>query len=610
MPNTFFGLTIGSTGLFGSNIGLNTTAHNITNTETEGYTRQVMKTQADTPLRANGSYGMIGTGLAITEIEQQRDIYYDEKYRSNNTLTGYYQAQEYYMQSIENYLNEVQLEGFNSTFNKFYDSLQELSKDPASLTARTQANSYAQSFCEYINALQTSLEQLQENVNFEIKTMADSINSYASQIAGLTKQINTLEATGEHANDLRDQRNLLVDKLSNIVNISVTEKQVGADESGITSYTVKVGETTLVDTFEPHSLVVVPRTERHYQADIEGLYDLTWDSGQNFNPLVNGGRMQALYEMRDGNNQQYFHGITTASFGDETITVTDTSVNKLNQLHIAETGLIQIGNREYKYNGFQVTQDEDGYFVYEFALDEGMHKNVDDVEVKVGQSIAYKGIAYYMQQLNEFLRVYTQRFNDVFKTGVDLDNHPGLDYFNSRDRVSGENYVFETTEEDLENGIIISSKTGPYAIEDEEVRYGSYYFMTASGLCVNDEVYFDPRKFATATDMINGESRNDVVMELIKLKSDTHMFKQGTPSGFLQALIAELGIDSAKALNFSQNQEDILATVQNQRLSVSGVDMDEESMNLVRYQNAYNLSAKVISTMDECYDRLINYMGA
>lgn len=610
MPNTFFGLTIGSTGLFGSNIGLNTTAHNITNTETEGYTRQTVDTRADTPLKANGTYGMIGTGVAVLSIDQQRDIYYDEKYRSNNTLTGYYQAQEYYMQSIENYFNEVQLEGFNSTFNSFYDSLQELSKDPASLTARTQANSYAQSFCEYINSLQTSLEQLQENVNFEVKTMVDSVNSYATQIAGLTKQINALEVTGGKANDLRDQRNLLVDKLSNIVNITVTEKTVGSAEAGVTSYTVKVGETTLVDTYDPHSMTVIPRKEKHYQADIEGLYDIVWDSGQTFNPLVNGGRLQALYETRDGNNQQYFNGVTTASYGDEIITVTDTSVNKIMQLHISETGLIQVGNREYKYNGFQVRTDEDGKFVYEFALDEPMRKDVDDVEVKIGQSIEYKGIAYYMQQLNEFARVYCERFNNIIKTGRDLNNNPGLDYFNSRNRVSGENYVFETSAEDLEQGIIVSSKTGPYAKEEEEANYGSYYFLTARGLCITDEVYHDPSKFPAATDILNGESQNDVILDLIQLKSDTHMFKQGTPSGFLQSLIAELGIDAAKALDFSKNQEDILATVANQRLSVAGVDMDEESMNLVRYQNAYNLSAKVISTMDECYERLINYMGA
>ena len=610
MPNTFFGLTIGSTGLFGANIGLNTTAHNVANTETEGYTRQVVKQQADTPLRANNTYGMIGTGVAITAIEQQRDVYYDEKFRSNNALTGYYTAQDYYMKSIENYFNEIQLEGFNTTFNKMSDALQELSKDPANLTVRTQMNSYAQSFCEYINSIQTSLEQLQDNVNFEIRTMDDSVNSYAKQIAGLNKQINTLETTGEAANDLRDRRNLLVDELSNIVDISVVEKQMGVAGTGITSYTIKIGEATLVDTYDFHTMTVVPRPEKHYQADIDGLYDIVWDSNQTYNPLVNGGRLQALYEMRDGNNQQYFNGKTTASYGDETITVVDTSVNKTEQLHIAPTGTIQVGNREYKYTGFQVSVDEDGKYVYEFSLDEGLKKDVDEIEVNIGQSIEYKGIAYYMQQLNEFARVYTKAFNDIHKQGVDLNNRPGLDYFNSRDKVSGENYVFEQSEEDESNGIIISSKTGLYAVDNEEVNYGSYYFVTASGLCVTDEIYHDPTKLVTATDIIDGESQNDIVLKLIALKSDTKMFKQGTPSGFMQSLIAELGIDAAKAKNFMQNQEDILATVDNQRLSVSGVDIDEESMNLVRYQNAYNLSAKIISTMDQCYDRLINYMGA
>ncbi len=610
MPNTFFGLTIGTTGMFGANIGLNTTAHNITNVETEGYSRQTVATSADTPLRAYGSYGMIGTGVAVLSIDQQRDSYYDEKYRSNNTVTGYYAAQDYYMQSIENYFNEVQLEGFNTTFNKFYDSLQELSKDPASLTVRTQASSYAQSFCEYINSIQTNLEKLQDNVNFEIKTMVDSVNSLSIQIAGLNKQINTLEATGEKANDLRDQRNRLVDELSNIVNIQVSEHVVGTAQAGISSFEIKIGETVLVDTYEPHSMHVVPHSEKHYQADIDGLYDIAWDSNQLFNPFANGGRLQALFEMRDGNNQQYFNGVTTASFGDETITVTDTSVNKIEQLHIAETGIVQVGNREYKYDGFRVTQDAEGKFVYEFSLEEPLRKDVDEIEVQVGRSIGYKGIAYYMQQLNEFARVYTKAFNDLHKQGVDLNNNPGLDFFNSRNRVSGENYVFEQSQDDIDNGVIISSKTGAFAVEDEDKNYGSYYFITARGLCVTDEIYNDPSKFATATDIINGQSQNDIVLKLIELKTDTHMFKQGTPSGFLQSLIAELGIDAAKATSFKDNQDAILATIDNQRLSVSGVDIDEESMNLVRYQNAYNLSAKVISTMNECYDRLINYMGA
>ena len=107
-----------------------------------------------------------------------------------------------------------------------------------------------------------------------------------------------------------------------------------------------------------------------------------------------------------------------------------------------------------------------------------------------------------------------------------------------------------------------------------------------------------------------GLESSDIIDRLIALKSDESMFKQGEPASFLQTLVAEIGIDTKKADNFSTSQRDILMMIDNQRMSVSGVDMNEEAMNLIRYQNAYNLSAKVVSIMDEIYDRLINGMGA
>ncbi len=109
--------------------------------------------------------------------------------------------------------------------------------------------------------------------------------------------------------------------------------------------------------------------------------------------------------------------------------------------------------------------------------------------------------------------------------------------------------------------------------------------------------------------MLNGVDNNDVVQALIALKTDKTMFGQGEPGGFMNTLVADIGIDTKKANNFSISQENILRAISNQKLSISGVDIDEEAMNLVRFQNAYNLSAKVISVMDEIYDRLINYMG-
>ena len=616
MPNTFFGLTIGTTGLYGANLGINTTAHNITNAETEGYSRQIVNTRADTALKANTDYGMIGTGLSVYGIEQVRSSYYDEKYRDNNSISGYYSAQDYYMKSIENYFNEIQLEGFNSNYNKFCDALEELSKDPSSLAVRTQANNYAQNLCDYINSLNTSMEQLQDSTNFEIKTMADQINSYAVQIAGLTKQINTLGVTGGKANDLRDQRNLLIDELSNIVDITVNEKILGLSEVGHTEYTVRIGDAVLVDTYDWNSMKVVPRQERIDQSDVEGLYEIEWISGQRFDALHSGGKMQAVFEVRDGNSEQYFHGTGGGAKGSTTVTVYDTSINSIDKLHIPESGTIVVGDKEYVYSGFKATkaEDEDGneVFEYEFSLQSELAKDYDETEVRIGQSISFKGINYYMQQLDEFTRVFAKKFNDIHTSGRDLDNEQGLDYFNSKHRTSGENYTFAYTESEESSGIAVSSKTGAYEPEEgtDPDNNGSYYFMTAKGFSVTEKVYSDPRKLVTASDMTNGIERNDLVMKYVDLRDDKLMFMQGTPQGFLQSLVAELGVDSHKSQNFARNQEDIVAAIQNQRLSVSGVDMDEEAMNLVRYQNSYNLAAKVISTMNELYDKLINYMGA
>ena len=149
MANTFFGLDIGRTGLFTAQGGLNTTAHNIANVETEGYTRQKLELKAGTALRANGRHGMIGTGVDVVALTQTRSEYYDEKYRNNNSIYGGYSTKSNYMSQIQSYLNEIELEGFTATFDKMYDTIQKLEKDPANLTVRTQVTNVAQSFCEY-----------------------------------------------------------------------------------------------------------------------------------------------------------------------------------------------------------------------------------------------------------------------------------------------------------------------------------------------------------------------------------------------------------------------------------------------------------------------------
>lgn len=617
MASTFFGLNIGKTGLYAYKAALDTTAHNISNSETKGYTRQVMGQQAGKALRLNSTYGMAGTGVNVTGVKQLRDEYYDVKFRKNNTILGEYATKSHYMTAVENYFNEVTVEGFTTTFNSMYNSLQELANNPSSLTVRRQVINYGKSLTDYFNTLSKNLKNIQEECNFEIKNQVDKINSTAQQIAALTKQINTLEVNGGVANDLRDQRALLIDDLSQIASISVTENVVG-DGVGVTSYIVKLDGQTLVDGANYNQLQVIPREQKLNQNDIDGLYDVAWANGQRFNLGSEnlGGTLKSLYEIRDGNNMHNLRGSVSAVAGETHVTITDTNINEVEKLNIPETGVITVGNQDYVYSGFEVTKDQDtGNFIYTFELKEPLWSDAIDTTAAVGKSINYKGIPYYLDQMNEFVRTYSKAFNDIHRTGRDLNNNPGMDFFTASNKITGREYVFgplaESDDAYYYDYDTFNSQTGEFYEEVPLDRplYGSYYFMTAENFTINNKFLVDANCFATATDILNGVDNNDVVDALIALKSDKSMFRQGLPGAFMQSLVADIGIDTRKATNFAISQENILSAITNQRLSISGVDMDEEAMSLVRFQNAYNLSAKVISVMDEIYDRLINYMG-
>lgn len=584
MPSTFFGLNIGTSGLYTYQAAINTTSHNISNTETDGYTRQVLNQKAAAAIRTNNSYGMLGAGVTATSITQSRDAYYDLKYRNTNTANGEYAAKQYYMTEIENYFNEVSLSGFTTSYNSMFGSLQELSKNPSSGTTRNQLVNYAKNLTEYFNGMANSLTSIQQECNFEIKTQVDKINSLGQQISSVTQQINTLEAGGGTANDLRDQRNNLIDELSGIVNVSVSENVVGQNV-GVTSYVVKIEGQTLVNTGDYNTLKVVPRDEKVNQNDADGLYEIKWDNGNNFafQNNTSQGYLSALFQVRDGNNQEYLSGGVTAISADKkTVTLGATSINNIEKLNIPSEGYITINNLQYKYNSFDVATNASGNLEYKFHLENPTNGTVGS-SASIGESIDYKGIPYYMSQLNELARTFSESFNSIHKTGYDLNNNKGKNFFTGTIPATGADYDLDTV---------------------------GYYNLTAANFSVSSEIFKNPSMIATSgKEITNGVEDKTVVDALIALKDKASMFKQGTPASFFQTMVAEVGIDSKKATNNAKNQADILSVISNQRLSVSGVDVDEEAMNLVMYQNAYNMSAKVISVMNEIYDKLINGTG-
>lgn len=604
MPSTFFGLSIGTSGLYTYQAALNTTGHNISNVQTRGYTRQLINQSASQAISVSPRYGMVGTGVDVTGIRQERNFYYDTKYWNNSSLYGEYSAKEYYMLSVENYFSEVNADGTTETFSKFFSSLSDLARNGAGAPERKQLAVDGQNFTEYINYISNGLKTQQTECNFDIKTTVDHINSVAQEIASLTKQINTIEMKGVMANDLRDARALLVDELSQDANVTVSERSIGEIGSGKSEYTVRLDGTILVDTYEYNTLKCVPRENKLSQSDAEGLYDLQWNNGSSFNTQSGTltGKLKALFEFRDGNNNENLNGTAAGNVGDMTVTMTGSSCNDLNRLNIPATdGKVTINNVEYGYDSFEVDVDPvTGEYTYTFHLKEALKTNAAGMDARVGEKVDYKGIPYYMGQMNQFIRTFAAAFNGVHNQGDNLSGGKGVDFFNGTYDVTGGNYNLD------ESPLHFSSVPGAPGADGLVVS--SYYDLTCSNFAIAKSILSNPETIATAGNINNGVDDTSILKELIALKDDKGMFKQGTPDAFLYTLTVDVGINAGKAGTFARSQGNVLKSISIQRMQISGVDEDEEAANLVKYKHAYDLSAKVIQVMNELYNKLINDM--
>lgn len=616
MASTFFGLDIAYTGVQAANAKLNTTANNIANVDTKGYTRQEATQVASDALRISQSYGMAGTGVTVTDINQVRNEFYDVKYWQSQTNLGQYDMKMYYMYQIEDYFTDKDtVEGFEPIFSAMFDSLEEVYKQAGTPSTKTQFIGAAGDLCEYFNAQATNLEKLQLGVNEEIKNKVDEINSIAEQIATLNKQINTIEVNHLRANELRDKRNLLIDQLSKIVDVEVRETPIyttpgGSEKSGIYTYEVSIaGGQILVQGYEYNTLECVARSaeEKVNQSDADGLFEIKWSNTMDFNLYgANlGGELKGLIEVRDGNNEEYFHGTTKKvdDNGDGTYTVTIEVPNKdyltdMNKCTLPDSGQLTLVNTKYKYSGFEFdgTKNPPTY-TFKIEPDPGQADPTifDGKEARVGTKVDYQGIPYYQEQMNEWVRIFAKAMNDIEKTAVDEEGNPAEVLFTSKDKVSGEEIKFTA---DLADNKYKSSDS-------------DYYRLTAGNISVNNEMVKDASKFGTTVDIKKGGDAQDVTELLLTVQDDKNKvnFRGCSAKEFLQCITSDIALSANNAKTFTENYTNINKSVSQTRLSISGVDNDEEALHLVKFQEAYNLSAKVMQIMTEIYDRLILQTG-
>ena len=602
MASTFFGLSIASSGLRAYQASANTVSNNISNVDTKGYSKQVTNMRANHALRGYTEYGTLSTGVSADSVTQVRSEYYDNKYWQYSGYKGEYTEKVKFMSQVESYFqDDDSLKGFSSIYAEFFNDIDSLRGNPASTSVRNQMISSAKKFCSYFNAVSSGLQKIQEDVNDQIKSTVDEVNSIAQKIALLNDQINDVEINGGYANDMRDQRALLVDELSTMVAVDVKETKVVNSKypdmyTGATSYTVKINGLELVSDGQYRQLECEARKYKDNQNDAEGLYDIKWADNHSDFPTTSAlatGTLKAMMQLRDGNNHANFSGTVTEASGRQLV-VSKTNVKSELAMNLPPQGVITVGNREYTYSSFSMQQTVSGETTFSFTItsDTSGLSSMIGRDASVGESIDYKGICYYQSQMNEFLRAFTKAFNDIQHKGVDLNKNPMGSFFVA-ESVQGTELGFA----DAGNDRILSTSD-------------SYYRLTASNLKVADACK-DPSIFATAylDDFNNGQDNQSLVEELQKLQKDVVMYRGSGGDQFLSTLISDVTVDSEESELLSNNYTTIVSTVEKQRTSISGVDEDEEALDLVKFQNAYNLCSKVVQIMSEMYDRLITSTG-
>jgi len=283
MASTFMGLSIASRGLAASQTGLAVTSSNISNVNTTGYSRQVVNQVSIGPAAVYSNNSVVGSGVEVTSVDRVRSFRLDQKYWQENSSLGEWQAKSTYLEEIETIFGGAD-DSFSTTMDEFYAALEDLATDPGSSSARAVVLQTGAAVCEYLSDSAERLAQLRDDINSDVKTTVQQINSYAQQIAGLNQQIAVASASGASTNELDDQRDALIDKLSALADIEVAED----------SYTITIAGATLVSGSKARQL------ECYTIADGEGMYDIKWaDSGDSFD-AGDSGALNAYLELRDG----------------------------------------------------------------------------------------------------------------------------------------------------------------------------------------------------------------------------------------------------------------------------------------------------------------------
>jgi flagellar hook-associated protein 1 FlgK len=495
MSSTFFGLELSRRALESQQAALNTTGHNIANANTQGYTRQIANLTATTPYTVPiaGRNLSLGSGVTLDTITRARNAFVDLQYRGENSKQQYWAGKQDSLTKLEGMMNEPSDNSLSGDLNKFWTGWSDLSKNPENVGTRTVVQQRAITLTDSFHAISQQISDMQINLDKNVNVQISQINVYANQIKDLNGLIKQAEVAGDNPNDLRDKRDNLVDELSKIVTVKVTE----TPDPSFTNRQVNI-----------------------YRLDI--------GKGTPSQTLVNDGLASQL------------QGVT------------------------APTGIGGNGITAVQWVG-----DSNHIAGAPLFLDQNMGTLQANIETRD---------TYLPTLLGKYDKLalgIVTAVNDIHVTGT----------------VTGTAF----TNRPFFNTVNLTASTISL---DPSIASNINNIVTGNGDSGDGSIAAAISGFSTGWSSLAGAN-------LTAMKA-TYGTSLGDSYG---ATVAQLGVDVQQANRMKAGEDVLVTNLSNQRDSLSGVNLDEEMMNLVKFQKSYSAAARMVTMMDDMLDTIVNKMG-
>lgn len=622
--STFSGIEMGKRSMFAHQQAIQTAGHNLSNSSTEGYSRQRVQMKAFDPIyrpdlsRAE-TPGQIGQGVTVESIQRLRDELLDTRIVAQTNGEGYWKTKDSYILMLEQVYNEPDTSSVRTRMDQFWESWEELALYPESTSARQAVLSRGETLTDAIHQQYKGFQGIRDMLNGDIEAVTAQVNDIARQIAELNTEIVKVKAMGDNPNDLMDSRDVLAEKLSNLINITVDKRD--PDE-----YVVHTAGYELVQGKSYRTFALVSGISN------DGYAQVVWaDSGRQ--AFFEGGKLGALIELRDEDVREEIGKLDT---------MTMNFVDLINEVHSAGMGAngktgVDFFTEQAFINNVAGNYDRDGDGNFDSSY---IFRVTGSNKLSAREQIGLSGTMSFSSAEGRVSVPYYA--TDMVADVVARINHSGAEVVARLDR-EGRLELKGTTAQNIDDpdfvirymsdsGHFLAGYSGvlagygednaytweePDAIQrfaNDRVEYAVSPIAHPSGwMEVNKAIKSDIQSIAAGFaqedgTVYAGDNRAAVAISAIR-NTAVMVGNTRTFDDFFADSVTAIGLKGEQASRSLDTQTAILNELKGLRSAISGVNIDEELADLIKFQHGYSAAAKFISTVNDMLDTVINRMG-